>query len=72
MKQIKTTAATRDLATSEYGYLILLALFDSVDDTVLVKKVKTDISEYFKIILMKLIEFFYTKYNYYMVSDNYS
>jgi len=38
LKQIKTTASTRDLATSEYGYLILLALFDSVDDTVLVKK----------------------------------
>jgi len=43
LKQIKTTASTRDLATSEYGYLILLALFDSVDDTVLVKKVKTEI-----------------------------
>lgn len=39
MKQIKTTGATRDLATSEYGHLILLALFDSVDDTVLIKKV---------------------------------
>ncbi|CAH1732024.1 unnamed protein product [Aphis gossypii] len=38
LKQIKTTAATLDLATSEYGYLILLTLFDSVDDTVLVKK----------------------------------
>jgi len=44
LKQIKTTASTRDLATSEHGYLILLALFDSVDDTVLVKKVKTGIS----------------------------
>lgn len=39
LKQIKTTGATCDLATSEYGYLILLALFDSVDDTVVVKKV---------------------------------
>jgi len=38
IKQIKTTGATCDLATSEYGYLILLALFDSVDDTVLIKK----------------------------------
>jgi len=60
LKQIKTTAATLDLATSEYGYLILLTLFESVDDTVLVKKVKTDISENFKIIFMKSIEFFYT------------
>lgn len=41
LKQIKTTGATRDLATSEYGHLILLAIFDSVDDTVLVKKVNT-------------------------------
>ncbi|XP_034951279.1 protein penguin [Chelonus insularis] len=29
----------KDLATSEYGYLILLSIFDSIDDTVLVKKI---------------------------------
>lgn len=40
MKHMKTTGAILDLATMEYGHLILLALFDSVDDTVLVKKVK--------------------------------
>jgi len=29
----------KTISTSEYGYLILLALFDAVDDTVLVKKI---------------------------------
>jgi len=72
LKKIKATAATRGLAISEHGYLILFAIFDTIPDTVLVKEVKTDISENFKIIFMKLIEFFYTKYNYYVVSDNYS
>ncbi|XP_050528827.1 protein penguin [Daktulosphaira vitifoliae] len=38
LKHIKSTGAILDLATMEYGHLILLALFDSVDDTVLVKK----------------------------------
>jgi len=70
LKKIKATAATRDLATSDHGYIILLTLLDSIDDTVLIKKVKTDISDNFKITFMKLIEFFYTKYNYYVVSDN--
>lgn len=72
MKQIKTTASTRDLATSEYGYLILLALFDSVDDTVLVKKVKTEIFDSLEIIILKLISNICVMYDYFMVSDNYS
>lgn len=40
---MKTTGATADLATSEFGHLILLALFDSIDDTVIVKKVNISI-----------------------------
>ncbi|XP_033347431.1 protein penguin [Bombus vosnesenskii] len=37
MKSIKGNI--KNISMSEYGYLILLALFDSVDDTVLIKKV---------------------------------
>ncbi|CAH1732042.1 pumilio homolog 3-like [Aphis gossypii] len=39
LKKIKATAATRDLATSDYGYLILFGLFDGVDDTALIKRI---------------------------------
>lgn len=37
MKSIKGNI--KNISMSEYGYLILLALFDSVDDTVLIKKI---------------------------------
>lgn len=37
MKSIKGNI--KSISMSEYGYLILLALFDSVDDTVLIKKI---------------------------------
>ncbi|XP_017890649.1 pumilio homolog 3, partial [Ceratina calcarata] len=37
MKSLKDNV--KDISMSEHGYLILLALFDSVDDTVLVRKI---------------------------------
>jgi len=48
MKSLK--GHVMDFAKSEHGHLILLALFDTVDDTVLLKKVSMNCRKYHVII----------------------
>lgn len=42
VKSMKTKV--KEIATNEEGHMMLLALFDSVDDTVLVQKVRANFS----------------------------
>jgi pumilio family protein 6 len=45
----------RKICMEEYGHLVMLAVFDSVDDTVLVKKVIIPVQPYAVILLVREI-----------------